>query len=152
MPFCLSLPRDLYDGMLAQAKTEFPLECCGLLAGTLAPADPTGTAGTIGIVHGRYPLLNAAKSGTLFESDPRSMLDACRDIDRRGWQILAVYHSHPTSAPIPSKTDLERNNYPDAMSLIISLQHAEPLVRGWWLAVDRYHEASWTIEDQVRKD
>jgi [CysO sulfur-carrier protein]-S-L-cysteine hydrolase len=145
MPFCLRLPQDLYQAMLAQAKSEQPLECCGLLAGTIAPADPSGTTGPFGMVLGRYPLLNTARSRVLFESDPRSMLDATRDIDGRGWQILAIYHSHPSSDPIPSKTDLERNYDPAVMNLIISLQDAEPLVRAWWLTAEDYHAAEWDI-------
>jgi len=131
--------------MLAQAKSERPLECCGLLAGIIVPADPSGTTGPLGVVLRRYPLLNAARSGVLFESDPRSMFDAVRDIDGRGWQILAVYHSHPTSAPIPSKTDLERNYDPAVMNLIISLRDPEPLVRAWWLTAEEFHEAAWEI-------
>jgi [CysO sulfur-carrier protein]-S-L-cysteine hydrolase len=147
MPFSLRLPRDLYQAMLAQAKSELPNECCGLLAGIVIPADATPTTGPLGQVVGRYPLVNAARSGVLFESDPRSMFDAMREIEGRGWQILAIYHSHPTSAPIPSKTDLERSFDPGVQNLIISLQNGEPLVKAWWLTAEQYQEAKWEIMD-----
>src|SRR5438067_13873196 len=96
----LHIPGPLFEGMIEQARAEQPNECCGLLAGV--------TAGEAGQVRCRYPLVNAAASPALFESDPRSTFDADRDMRRRGLEVLAVYHSHPTSAPVPSRTDLER--------------------------------------------
>ncbi|HZT83219.1 MAG TPA: M67 family metallopeptidase [Gemmataceae bacterium] len=135
MAFRLHLPRRLYEEMLAQAAAELPNECCGLLAGRVADG--------VGVVEARYPLVNAAASPREYLSDGRSMFAAVRDIDRRGLDILAVYHSHPTSAPVPSRTDLERNSYPDAMCLIVSLQGAAPEVRAWRLTETDYREAEW---------
>ena len=60
---------------------------------------------------------------------------------RRGLEALAVYHSHPTAAPVPSRKDLERNYWPGVVNLIISLQAAEPEVRAWWLSDEGYREA-----------
>jgi proteasome lid subunit RPN8/RPN11 len=59
--------------------------------------------------------------------------------------VLAVYHSHPTSAPIPSRTDLERNYSPDVVNLIISLSGSEPETRAWWLSEADYCPAEWEI-------
>jgi len=141
-PFCLHLPRRLYDDMLAQAAAESPNECCGLLAGTLEGAGPR-----IGRVLRRYPLVNAAASKVEFLSEPRGMFEAVRDMRRLGLDILAVYHSHPSTDPVPSRTDLERNYSPEVMTLIISLKGAEPQVRGWWLEADQYHEGEWQCTD-----
>src|SRR5262245_21327595 len=96
----LRVPTALVEGLRAQARDEAPLEGCGLLAGTVA--------GGVGTVTARYPLVNEAASPVEYRSEPRSMLRAVRDIDRQGLEVLAVYHSHPTSAPIPSRTDRER--------------------------------------------
>ncbi|HEV3256522.1 MAG TPA: M67 family metallopeptidase [Gemmataceae bacterium] len=139
-PFCLHLPRRLYAEMLAQAVAELPHECCGLLAGSLE-----GKEGgkRIGRVLRRYPLVNAAASPVEFVSEPHSMFAADRDMHRLGLDVLAVYHSHPASDPVPSRTDLQRNYSPDVMNLIISLKGAEPQVRGWWLDADHYHEGEW---------
>lgn len=140
-PFTLlEISRSLCDAMLAQARSELPNECCGLLAGTVAEG--------VGRVAVRYPLVNAAADPKLFESDPASMFAAEKDMRRRGLDVLAVYHSHPTSPPIPSKTDLARNYSPEVVNLIISLADDEPSVRGWWLTADDYREASWRcVED-----
>lgn len=132
----LSLPRSVYEGMLWHALAEQPLECCGLLAGVVREDG-------VGEVRLRYPLLNAAASPVEFESEPRSIFSAHRDILRQGWDVLAVYHSHPASEPIPSGKDLERNTWPQAVALIVSLTTTTPLVRAWWLSKEAYHEAAW---------
>ena len=145
-PFRLQLPRQLYDEMVKQAVAELPNECCGLLCGQLL-ADAAVAEGMVGRVRQRYPLLNAAASPREFLSDPKSMFEAIRDMRRFGDEILAVYHSHPTSEPIPSRTDLERNYSPDIVSLIISLNAADPFVRGWWLTETGFKEAVWGLID-----
>jgi proteasome lid subunit RPN8/RPN11 len=136
----LHVPRALYEDILSQAQAELPNECCGLLAGLVEEA-PGG--GRFGKATRRYPLVNAAANPRLFESEPRSIKAAYQDMDRHNLQMLAVYHSHPTSEPIPSKTDLERNYSTDVVNLIVSLQGTEPLMRGWWLTDRDYLEAEW---------
>lgn len=95
----------------------------------------------------RFPLLNAAASPVEFESDPRSMLEAMRSIDRLGLEILAIYHSHPTSAPVPSKKDLARNYSPDVLNLIVSLQNQTPEMRAWWLTEESFQAGKWELID-----
>jgi proteasome lid subunit RPN8/RPN11 len=131
----LELSRTLFDEMLAQARAELPNECCGLLAGRVVDG--------VGRAEVRYPLVNAAADPKRFESDPRSMLAAEKDMRRRGLDVLAVYHSHPTSPAVPSKTDLAQNYSVDVVNLIISLTDKDPSVRGWWLTADDYREAEW---------
>jgi proteasome lid subunit RPN8/RPN11 len=127
----------LYEEMLAHARAELPNECCGLLAG------PPGTATATHL----YKLVNEAASPSEYLSAPHSLFEAHRDMRQHGTEILAIYHSHPTSDPVPSRKDLERNYDPDVMNLIISLKKAEPLVRGWWLRETGYVEASWERVD-----
>ena len=149
MAFRLLIPRHLLEGLIAQSLTERPLECCGLLAGVREEAK-IGDKATeaVGRVMRRYPLVNAAASPVEFLSDGRSMLDADRDMRARGLDLLAVYHSHPTSQAVPSRTDLERNYSPDIVNLIISLLTDPPTVRGWWLTCEAYREAAWETVDE----
>ncbi len=142
MPFRLVVPSELVAALVAQARAELPNECCGLLAGTIHPSGAVDTLPVAQVVV-RYPLANAAASPRRFESDPRDMLDAVRDIDRRGLDLLAVYHSHPTSLPIPSRTDLEWNLSPRVVTLIVSLAAEPPLLAAWWLTATDYTPAEW---------
>jgi proteasome lid subunit RPN8/RPN11 len=139
--YLLNIPRTVYEGMLWHALAERPLECCGLLAGIVR-------SDGVGEVRLRYPLLNAAASPVEFESEPRSHLSADRDIRRQGLEVLAIYHSHPTSEPLPSRKDLQRNNWPQTISIIVSLTTTPPTLRAWWLSAEAYREAQWTIREQ----
>jgi proteasome lid subunit RPN8/RPN11 len=132
------VPPQLYAAVIGQAQAEAPLECCGLLAGRVRDG--------VGAVEVRYPLVNEAASPVEFVSEGRGMFDATRDIDRRGLQMLAVYHSHPASPPVPSKTDLARSYSPDVVNVIVSLRSDPPVVRAWWLWDGQYAEAEILIE------
>jgi [CysO sulfur-carrier protein]-S-L-cysteine hydrolase len=136
-PFRLAIPRPIFVAMVAHARAELPAECCGLLAGTVADG--------IGRVAQHLPLVNATSSPTEYESEPRSMLAAHKAMRAAGTDVLAVYHSHPTSDPIPSRRDRERNYGEQIVNLIIGLRTTEPDVRGWWLTADAAREAGWDV-------
>src|SRR5262249_33167578 len=108
MPFRLVVPREVLEKIVAQALSERPNECCGLLAGRLD--------GDVGRVVAGYALVNALASPVEYESEPRSMFTAYRDLTGKGLDILAVYHSHPMSRPVPSKKDLDRNFSEDVVN------------------------------------
>ena len=92
-----------------------------------------------------HPLVNEAASPIEYLSEPRSMFEATKAMRQAGHEILAVYHSHPTSAPVPSRTDLERYYSSDVVHFIIGLQQPTPLLRGWWLTQTTFEEAVWTV-------
>jgi proteasome lid subunit RPN8/RPN11 len=94
----------------------------------------------------RYPLINQAASPREFLSEPRSMFHAEKDRRRRGLEFLAVYHSHPTSPPAPSRKDREANYSPEVVNLILSLAGPEPTARAWWIDGDTVAEAEWEID------
>jgi proteasome lid subunit RPN8/RPN11 len=136
----LQLPRRFLVEMVHQARAELPNECVGLLAGRLVEAVEVRA----GRVERRYPLVNEAASPTKYLSDPGSMFAAHKDMRAHGLELLAIYHSHPTSEPVPSRPDLENNYYgPEVVHFIVSLSGPEPWVRGWWLTDRDYREAEW---------
>jgi [CysO sulfur-carrier protein]-S-L-cysteine hydrolase len=126
--------------MIQQAQAELPNECCGLLAGV--------RDGDVLRVLACFPLVNEAASPVEYWSEPKSLFATEKEMRRLGYERVAVYHSHPTSEPIPSKTDLERCVYnTDVVHFIISLKGAEPLMRGWWLTETSFAEAAWQLVD-----
>jgi [CysO sulfur-carrier protein]-S-L-cysteine hydrolase len=137
-PFRLVIPRAIYVAILAHARAELPAECCGLLAGKVEEG--------VGRVTQHFPLVNALASPTEFESEPMSRFAAHKAMRAAGTDILGVYHSHPTTDPIPSDRDRERSYDDQVVNIIIGLRRAEPEVRGWWLTADGAHEATWEIE------
>jgi [CysO sulfur-carrier protein]-S-L-cysteine hydrolase len=136
----LQIPRNLYEAMLTDALAQLPNECCGLLAGAVVDG--------VGVVSRRFPLVNIAPSPRIeYLSEPRSMLAAEKAMSAAGLDRLAAYHSHPTSDPIPSRKDRERNYAGVALNLIISLKGGQPSARVWWLVNSESFEGEWEITD-----
>lgn len=144
MPFRLQVPENVLAAMIAQAVAEQPNECCGLLAGVLEMTNEA--AMPVGRVMARFPLVNALASPTRYLSEDRNLLETHKAMRKEELELLAIYHSHPTTAPIPSRTDLANNAYEDAVvHFIISLATSPPLVRGWRLTGDSYRAEEWEV-------
>ena len=145
-PFELHLPRSLLEAMIAHAQAELPNECLGLLAGRIVRDDPATTI-AIGQVVKRYPLINALASPTEFLSEPRSMMEADRDMRADHLELLAIYHSHPTTHPVPSAKDRDRSYSSNVVNVIISLKGEKPEVKAWWLTEADHSPAKWVVID-----
>lgn len=123
----LYVPDVLLDGVFGHAQADLPNECCGLLAGRAGGDGARAEA--------RFPVANAAASPTAYATDPRALLRAFRAMRERGLELLAIYHSHPASPPVPSARDLAENTYGETVAhLIVSLAGPRPVARAWRLA------------------
>jgi proteasome lid subunit RPN8/RPN11 len=118
----LRMPAAIHAGMIDHARREAPLECVGLLAGS-----------PCGLVQRRYELINELRSPLRFLSEPRSLLAAEKQRRAEGLAFLAVYHSHPTSRPVPSRYDHADHWCPQVACVIVSLVSDPPEVAAWWL-------------------
>jgi proteasome lid subunit RPN8/RPN11 len=141
--FRLHIPHRIHEEMMKHALAESPNECCGLLGGQFFDENHTDA-----LAVKLYPLVNEAGSPTAFRAaDHPSLFHAHRDMRQQQFEVLAVYHSHPTSDPIPSKTDREQWFYDTSVHLIIGLKESSPVLRGWWLRADGCSEAELIFSD-----
>lgn len=140
----LRIPNNLFNAMIAQAKSESPNECCGLLAGCVA--------GTEYVVIEQVALVNsAATPWNRFESSPASMFAAMKQLRARALEVLAVYHSHPTGGSSPSAIDREMNYAADVANIIIDLTKEPAEVRAWRVQGDRISEWEYEVCEDVGK-
>ena len=104
------LPRTLINQLLEHAQRSAESEVCGLVSSKAGkPAHC-------------YPIANVADDvAHYFEMDPKGQIEAMRTMREQGEDLFAIYHSHPSSPAQPSGTDLQHDDYPEALSLIISL-------------------------------
>lgn len=93
--------------MVAYLQRCAPEEGCGFLAG----AD--------GVVTAVLFIENELHSPTRYRMEPQSQIDALIALDEDGAELLAIFHSHPSSRPWPSATDLTEFAYPKAYMLIV---------------------------------
>ncbi|MCP4415500.1 MAG: M67 family metallopeptidase [Chloroflexi bacterium] len=131
----LTIERPLLNQMLQHLQAEYPLEGCGLLAGK-----------EDGWITAVYPIHNILQSPTKYEMDPRQQLHAFLDMEAKGWQLAAIFHSHPQGPDHPSPTDIALAYYPDATNIIISLRNrAAPVVRAFIIKTQTVTEQTMTI-------
>lgn len=142
----IEIPVAIREEMVAHAMAELPNESCGFLAGV------------DGKVTHLYPVRNEERElpTIRYVMDSQQQLQAQNDIDDHGWEVVAIYHSHPQGPPHPSATDRARAFlpdpvagervavYPTAAYVIVSLQDgASPSVRAFRLAPET------SVEEEV---
>ena len=125
----LHLTQEQFALIVAQGREGKPLEICGLLAGEF---DGSSTR-----VREVYPVESDDKSELTYTINAIGYMKAVRDAEKRGMQIVGIYHTHPATVAYPSKTDVARAHwgdtddllFPDYSYLIVSLrdpQNPEP--------------------------
>jgi proteasome lid subunit RPN8/RPN11 len=125
----LRLRQDQLDQLIGQAQAEAPNECCGMLAGRGE------------VVEAIFPGRNRDQSPRTYLMDPEDQIRAFRAMDEHGWDLVAIYHSHPHTEAVPSRTDRERALdqdgaplFPETRYVIVSLRDAaRPQVRAFRL-------------------
>jgi [CysO sulfur-carrier protein]-S-L-cysteine hydrolase len=101
----------------------FPNESCGLIA-----ADADGRPIKV------FPMRNADASPVTYRLEGKEQLQVFDEIDRQGWELWAIYHSHTHSEAYPSDTDIRLAFYPDARYILVSLQDRdEPVIRSFFI-------------------
>jgi proteasome lid subunit RPN8/RPN11 len=114
------IPREIRSALSAHAAAELPNEACGLIAFR------------DGIAERYLPGTNEVHSPYRFELRPGEPEDYF--LEDEGYE-LAVFHSHPSSEPRPSRTDVEN----------IGLWAGRPYVV---YSVARDELAAWRIVEQ----
>ena len=109
--------------IVEQGLREFPNECCGVIA-----SDGDGRPIKV------FPMRNADASPATYRLDGKEQLKVFDDIDDRGWELWAIYHSHTHSEAYPSETDVRLAFYPDTRYILLSLADREaPVLRSFFI-------------------
>jgi [CysO sulfur-carrier protein]-S-L-cysteine hydrolase len=129
------ISEELRAELVAHARADAPNECCGMIAA----ADGHLTA--------YFPAANEFASPMRFQIDSADQIRITNQIEERGEEIGAIFHSHPNSEAYPSQTDLNLARWwPGVLWLICSLAGDEPVVRGFALDDDRIEEVELVVD------
>jgi proteasome lid subunit RPN8/RPN11 len=141
----IELSRSMFEEMVAHAVDGLPNEACGLLAGE--DGRP---------VH-HYPMANADRSPVAYRFDGNEQLRVLMEVEDKGWDLLAFWHSHTHTEAYPSPTDAARAHwrdpitgeevqaYPGTKYMILSLRDPEDLA----IRAFRF-EGGDPVEEEVR--
>jgi [CysO sulfur-carrier protein]-S-L-cysteine hydrolase len=139
-PATASLPAEILQAMIDDARAGYPNESCGLILG-----DAVAAAGGRAL---RFESTrNVAASPYRYEIHPDDLYRltiATDDADEVFWGIV---HSHTHTPAVPSPTDVGLAFYPDALYVLVSLGDDEadaatgtPAVRAWRIVDGSIHE------------
>jgi proteasome lid subunit RPN8/RPN11 len=108
--------------IVEQGLREFPNECCGVIAAEA------------GVPIKVFQMTNADASPATYRLDGLEQLRVFDELDERGWDLWAIYHSHTHSDAYPSETDVRLAFYPDARYILVSLTDREaPVLRSFFI-------------------
>jgi proteasome lid subunit RPN8/RPN11 len=109
VPSSIRVRREILDALLDHAHAHAPSESCGLLAGRNSA------------ITNFYPAENVSPAPAInYEIAPQDLFRIMREIRNASLDLLAIYHSHPTSGNVPSPTDIARAYYPETPYIIVS--------------------------------
>lgn len=131
----LTIPEWIQILLKKIAKQSLPEECCGLLYGnilTLDVAEEQGECLTHFVALDLLTVPNMAEDKVkCFVLAPSHIPVLEMVVEAKGLEVVAIYHSHPTTVLEPSKTDIMFNFNHTIPMLIINDQK----LRGW-IAMD----------------
>ncbi len=130
----IQISKDDQQSVLEALLKAYPLEACGFMAGNN------------GIVSRLYPVENVLDSPHAYYMNPTQQLEAMLDLEERGLEMLAIYHSHPHGPETPSTSDIARATYPESAYVIISLADKQkPSVRAFTIVDGRVEEITYRV-------
>jgi [CysO sulfur-carrier protein]-S-L-cysteine hydrolase len=132
----IRLPRSVYLQILSHCLGGLPLEACGLLGGH----PETGE------IEKCYPTRNAARSARFYTVEPKDHLHADLDAEKRGIEIIGVFHSHTHTDAYPSPTDIERAPDPAWHYVLVSLRDSHPVLRSYGIVDGQVTEESVFVD------
>ncbi|HSF80690.1 MAG TPA: M67 family metallopeptidase [Anaerolineales bacterium] len=120
----IQLTMGQWDIMREDANQRFPEEACGLLLGKA------------GKVFSVVPVTNILHSRVRYRMDPQEQFSAFSTCEKNGWDLTAIYHSHPDGLENPSKTDIDECYYPEAIYLIWYKKDSDWQCKGFTIRAD----------------
>ena len=135
MPDKLHILKNLYDEMLSHCRESCPNEACGILAGKENKASKI------------YKMANIEKSPVSYFMDSKEQFKVMKDIRENNLEMVAIFHSHPSSPAYPSNKDLNLAFYEDSIYIIVSLIESEPAVKGFLIKEGKIKEVTIAVKE-----
>ena len=129
----MRISKRIYDELIEHAREDAPNECCGLIGAV------DGEARTV------YRAKNAEAIPLRYNLDPQDQFRIMSEMEERGEELSAIYHSHTASPAYPSQTDINLAAYPDALYLIVSLAEGEEPLRGFSIQDGEVNEVDLSV-------
>ena len=107
----------ILNEIIEYSKNSLPAEACGYLAGS---GDVLSVC---------YKIRNVDDSPEHFTMDVSQQFNAYKDARKNGFEIKAVFHSHPSTPARPSEEDKRLAYDQNIFQIIVSLAEDNPVVK-----------------------
>ncbi|MCV9885441.1 Mov34/MPN/PAD-1 family protein [Metabacillus halosaccharovorans] len=126
-----------YDELLNDGRSKLPYEACGILSGKNNQ------------IHSIWKLKNEVKSDRRFFVGKKAVEETLLQIALKDEKVLAIYHTHPTTAPVPSYTDIKNHRESEVKMIIVSYKTKNPIVKCYCVQNRVYKEWPFLIKPIV---
>lgn len=128
------ISKTVYNQLIEEGRQHLPYEACGFICGCNH------------VVHSYFPLKSEIQSTNRFLVGKESIEKAVKSIQKRNEKILAIYHTHPTTSPIPSRIDLLHHPKEEKLDMvIISYKYEQPVLKWYKIMNQNYKECLYEI-------
>ncbi|SEQ60935.1 Mov34/MPN/PAD-1 family protein [Piscibacillus halophilus] len=113
----ITIKRHVLNEMIEHATYSLPSEGCGLLIGQKRK------------IQTFLPLINESKDENQFKITSKQLERVLSAVSFINQEVVAIYHSHPSTRAVPSSLDLRNHMDTDVKMIIVSLKHLKPTVK-----------------------
>ncbi len=117
----ITIPKHIFDDMIAHCREGYPNEACGILAGRDREVSKL------------FRMQNVESSPVSYLMDSKEQFEVMKALRGDGFSIVALFHSHPDSVAFPSAKDVALAFYDDSAYVIVSLCGGEPEVKAFFI-------------------
>lgn len=132
----ITITRQAYESLLAQARREAPLEACGYLLGTSKEHATEN-----------FAMTNVDHAEEHFSLDPKEQFAAIKYARKNALKVVGNWHSHPVSPSRPSQEDVRLAYDPTILYFILSLAAEEPVLNAFRIQQGDVEKLTVTIVD-----
>ncbi|GAE92694.1 hypothetical protein JCM21714_1705 [Gracilibacillus boraciitolerans JCM 21714] len=129
----IEVPFVIYQEIVKEGQNKLPNEACGLITGKSKK------------VLTFWPLVNEAHSSHRYYVSKEIVQQNLQKMYKKEEQLLAIFHTHPTTAPVPSPYDIK--NHPDDSvdMVIVSYKFDQPKLKWYTKVSSQFKNISWSL-------
>ncbi|KHF39867.1 Mov34/MPN/PAD-1 family protein [Halalkalibacter okhensis] len=130
----LIIPESCYKVIMEHGRSNLPYESCGLVSGKGRHVQTV------------WKLVNEIKSDRRYFVGEKVIERTLEQIDKKKEKVIAIYHSHPATEPIPSSYDIVNHPNDELVMMIISYKSDKPQLKCYRVHNKTYNECLFLID------
>jgi len=128
-----------YNALVSFSIKELPNEACAIIAGRGSEVKKI------------YFMENIKKKPDDFLMSPEEQFKVIKEMRKKDFEMIGVFHSHPDSPARPSHKDIKMAFYAEAVYFILSLKNrTKPVLKGFKIVKGKPIEEKIKIKEEIK--